>query len=288
MGFMKSTSLVLRRAAQLRLAEQLVDFNSAGVAVVATVDPINGNNTATLTDAVDMRLFRYVAFILSVGVIDEDVDFKLQEAQTAGGAYQDITGKVCSTLAGVGGDSKQQVIFVHRNELTADYFFVKGSVTVGNGTSSLVSITAIGIGPIGNTVENLDLASVDEIVGGGIYKGSKAYLIAADFTPSDTLVLADLTISTLESAGITLSAWEGPVSLPDGSVGMHHNVSAIAGAAPTEETIYGLAIVDELGDEDIIHTEKFDDPVPIAVEGDSVVYELIVPLPAVLETGLLA
>lgn len=267
------------------MANALTDLVANGIAIGATIDPIAGNNNAYSSDAIDLREFRGALFILSTGVIDEAVDFKLQEAETSGGAYQDISGKAITQLAGVGGDASQAMIYVKLSELSTDYFFVKAVVTVANGTSSLISCVGLGLSPIDEPVSDVDLASVVEIVGGSVYKGATVKFFVNDFTPTKDSLLAAATISVLGSAGVPLNAWEGPITLPSGRYGMHHDISAIAGPSPTSETLYGLVVIDTEGTGEAIHWELFEEPITIVKEGDAVVHELVVPLPQTLVSG---
>lgn len=128
-------------------------------AVVAAVSPLNGNNTTTLSDAVDMSKFGEALFVLLTGVIDQTVDFKLQESDASGGSYTDISGKSITQLANTA-DGKQAVINLKADELSAGKRFVKAAVTVGNGTSSLVAVVGLGMSPRFGPASDDDLATV--------------------------------------------------------------------------------------------------------------------------------
>jgi len=284
---LKSLSPVMSRANKLTLAESMVDFWGGGIAVAGKIQPVNGNNTATLTGAVDSRKFRFLMAVLQVGVNDEVVDFKLRCSETSGGSYDDVSGKAATQIAGTG-DNNIKVIFVRYSELPSDHPFVKASVTVGNGTSSLVSCLILGIDPLTEAVVDVDDAQVSEIVGGSAYRGAKAFFFTNEVTLTELTVLGGLTISALASTGVNLDSWEGPVLLPNGSAAMHHNVSAIAGVSPTSETLKGIAVVAADGTT-LLHAERFPGSgVPITAEGHGVVYELLLPLPAALPTGYTA
>lgn len=136
---------------------------SERVAVCATVDPVNGNNAATSSDAVDMSKFHSAMFILTMGVIDATVDFKLQESATSGGSYTDITGKAITQFAATD-DGKQAVINLRSDELGAGKRYVKAVVTVGNNTSSLVSVICLGLDPRHGPASDDDLATVAQII----------------------------------------------------------------------------------------------------------------------------
>jgi hypothetical protein len=132
-------------------------------AIVATIDPQNGNNAATSSDAVDMSKFHEAMFILATGVIDETVDFKLQESDASGGSYTDITGKAITQLAATD-DNKQAVITLKSEELGTGKRHVKAVATVGNGSSSLICVIALGMNPRFGPASDDDLSSVVQIV----------------------------------------------------------------------------------------------------------------------------
>jgi hypothetical protein len=134
------------------------------MAVVGTIDPFNGNNATTLSDAVDMSKFHEAVFILSIGANDSTVDFKLTESATSGGSYTDITGKAITQEAGGDDDNKQWVISLKSEELSSGKQFVKASVTIGNGTTNLISLVALGLRPRFAPASDDDLASVSQIV----------------------------------------------------------------------------------------------------------------------------
>ena len=136
---------------------------SERAAIVATVDPFNGNNAATSSDAVDMAKFHEAMFILALGSIDAVVDFKLQESDASGGSYTDITGKAITQLAGTD-DNKQAVITIKSEELSTGKRYVKAVVTVGSGTTSYVCVIGLGMQPRFGPAGNDDLATVAEIV----------------------------------------------------------------------------------------------------------------------------
>jgi hypothetical protein len=136
---------------------------SERVAVVGVIQPINGNNATTLTAAIDMQPWGSLLAILQVGVIDQVVDFKLQECATSGGSYTDISGKSI-TQAAATDDGKTYLINLQAEELASGSRYVKASVTVGNGTSSLVSVVCLGFDAKYGPGSDSDLTSVAQIV----------------------------------------------------------------------------------------------------------------------------
>ena len=106
--------------------------------VVGTVDPANKNNSTSLTDAIDMSKFSEVMFVVLTGDMDNTLDFKVQEAATSGGSYSDLSGKAVTQLPAhaSNNDNKQLIVSVKSEELSAGKQFVKGSLTIGNGTTT--------------------------------------------------------------------------------------------------------------------------------------------------------
>lgn len=132
--------------------------------VVSIIAPINLNNATTLSTAVDMTVYQMAMFVITLGVIDTTVDMKLKESATSGGSYTDISGKAITQLAGTD-DGKQAIIFVRATELGTGKYFVKASVTVGNGTSSLGAVVGIGLRPFAGYDTANDSSTVAEIIG---------------------------------------------------------------------------------------------------------------------------
>ena len=137
---------------------------SERAAVVATIDPANHNNSTQTSDAVDMSLFHEAMFILIAGTNDSTIDFKLQESDSAGGSYSDISGKSITQETGGDEDNKQWIINLKSEELSAGKQFVKASVTLGNGTTNFVGLVGLGLNPRFAPASDDDLASVSQII----------------------------------------------------------------------------------------------------------------------------
>src|SRR5262245_28426320 len=134
-------------------------------AVCATIDPFNGNNAATASDAIDMSKFGEAMFILLAGAIDHTVDFKLQEsANSDGSSASDISGKAITQESGGDDDNKQWVISVKSEELSAGKRYVKALATIGNGTTNLIACVGLGVRPRFGPASDDDLASVSQII----------------------------------------------------------------------------------------------------------------------------
>src|SRR5437763_9991613 len=112
--------------------------------IVATIDPTNNNNNTFLSDAEDMSKFSEVMAMLILGAIDITIDMKLRDSATSGGTYADISGKAITQLTGGTQDNNQYIIGLKAEELNAGTQFVKVSVTVANGTSSLICLCVLG------------------------------------------------------------------------------------------------------------------------------------------------
>src|SRR2546423_1048101 len=111
--------------------------------VVGMIAPVNGNNATTLSAAIDMSKWSEIMAILLVGVIDQTGDMNLRDSATSGGTYADISGKAIPQLAATD-DGKQAIISLKAEELNAGAQFVKVSVAVANGTSSLICLCVLG------------------------------------------------------------------------------------------------------------------------------------------------
>lgn len=136
---------------------------SEAAAVVAVLNPINGNNASTPTTTFHAKNYRSYLAILKVGVIDQAVDFKLQCSATQTGTYTDIPGKVIAQVSATQ-DNTQHVINLKTEEIPADQPWVRGLVTVGNGTSSLVDVTILGLHPRIGPGTDHDASSVLQVI----------------------------------------------------------------------------------------------------------------------------
>lgn len=137
---------------------------SERMAVMATIDPANLNNSTATSDAVDMSKFDEAIFILIAGAIDNTVDFKLEQSDASGfgSGVSDVTGKAITQETGGDDDNKQWVINLKAEEMTKRY--VRASVTVGNGTTNIAGLVGLGLRPRYAPASNHDLASVSQII----------------------------------------------------------------------------------------------------------------------------
>ncbi len=115
-----------------------------GPAIAAFLNPLNANNTVTNTGYVDLHIYAEVLFVVELGAVDSTVDFKLRQADDTSGTNEaDLTGKAITQLGGTD-DNKKVVVHMKASELTASGRYVRGRLTVGNGTTNIVSVVALG------------------------------------------------------------------------------------------------------------------------------------------------
>ena len=134
----------------------------AGVA--GKIDPQNGNNSTLNTDYVDMSKWHEALFIFQVGSVDNTVDCLVREStSTSDGGGQTLSGKSATQLDS-NSDNKVVVINVKAEELSAGYRYLRGRMTVGNGTTNLVSAVALGLKPRFGPATDDDLATVAQVV----------------------------------------------------------------------------------------------------------------------------
>jgi hypothetical protein len=139
---------------------------SEHIAVVATVDPIDGNNSTIKTDAVDMSKFHEAMFVLLTGVLASSgtiTAIKLQEsATTSDGDFTDLSGKSATSL-GDTDDAKQVVFNLKAEELTTGKRYARLVATV-SAHSQLVAAIGLGVKPRFGPASDDDLSSVAQIV----------------------------------------------------------------------------------------------------------------------------
>lgn len=276
--FRQSGSLRFASEVSRELAVQMTPGLSGQSGIVSTIPPLNGNGAATSGDPVDMRNWDKVVFQLVVGVIDETIDFELQESETSGGSYDTVPGKTVTQLPGTA-DGKAVQIEVRLRDLTTDHLWVKPVVTVGNGTSSLVSVIGTGFGPKNQPLADIDLADVLQIV------PSKSGLFAAFFTnpvvPGVNTDMDDFTLSA-NFAGVPLDSLVGPTNSSDGGAYMTQLVQVVADGPPTEENLKGCVVYRLIGGvASYVFSDVFGVDVPIINDADSLAYTLRIPTNAV-------
>ena len=131
--------------------------------IVGVINPANNNNNTFLSNAIDMSKWSELYVILQLGAIDITIDMKLRDSATSGGTYADISGKAITQLTGGTQDNNQYIIGLKAEELNAGTQFVKVSVTVANGTSSLICLCVLGKAVYKPATDN-DLTTVAQVV----------------------------------------------------------------------------------------------------------------------------
>ena len=139
---------------------------SERLAVVATVDPMDGATTARSSDYVNMEEFDKLLAIVLVGAITGTIDAKLEQATDSSGTdVKDVTGKAITQVAD-DEDNGQMLINLRADELDMDNGFthVRLTVTPTGGTTNLLGAVILAGDPKNYPASNYDLASVAEII----------------------------------------------------------------------------------------------------------------------------
>ena len=139
---------------------------SERVAVVATVDPIDGATTARSSDYVDMADFDKLLGIVLIGAITGTIDAKFEQAKDGSGTdVKDVTGKAATQVAD-DGDAGQVLINLRADELDIDNGFTHARLTVTptGGTTNLLGAVILAGDPKNYPASGSDLASVAEII----------------------------------------------------------------------------------------------------------------------------
>lgn len=137
---------------------------SERIAVVGKIDPANNNNSSVNTDYVDMAKWHEALFIFQLGAVDSTTDCLVRESTTTSdGGGQTLSGKSATQLTS-SDDNKVVVINVKAEELSPGYRYLRGRMTVGNGTTNMGSAIALGVVPRFGPASDDDLAAVAQIV----------------------------------------------------------------------------------------------------------------------------
>ncbi len=132
--------------------------------VVGKIDPANANNSTVNTDYVDMSKFHEALFVFQLGSVDSTVDCLVREStSTSDGGGQTLSGKSATQLT-ASDDNKVVMISVKSEELSNGYRYLRGRMTVGNGTTNIVSAIALGMRPRFAPASDDKLAAVAQIV----------------------------------------------------------------------------------------------------------------------------
>ncbi len=132
--------------------------------VVGKIDPANANNSTVNTDYVDMSKFHEALFIFQLGSVDNTVDCLVREStNTSDGGGQTLSGKTATQLV-ASDDNKIVMISVKSEEMSNGYRYLRGRMTVGNGTTNIIGAIALGLRPRFAPASDDKLAAVAQIV----------------------------------------------------------------------------------------------------------------------------
>jgi hypothetical protein len=122
----------------------MLQLPSEHAIVVTTIDPATGNNTTKQTGSVDMSKFLQAYFILLTGSCDNTVDFKLQ-GSSDNSNWTDLPNKAITQLNAQ--SNKQAVLNVQSGNMLPTYRYVRGFLTLGNGTTQTFAVVGLGMMP---------------------------------------------------------------------------------------------------------------------------------------------
>jgi hypothetical protein len=106
------------------------------------IAPVSLNNASGTVIEIDTLGFNYAQFILSVGATAGNISvFKIQESDTSGSGFADITGAAPASLPGTSDDNKRYAVNVNCGGVRKRYMQVV--LTEDNTGAALVHVSAI-------------------------------------------------------------------------------------------------------------------------------------------------
>jgi len=114
------------------------------IGIVATVDPVDANNTDGSSDTIDMSKWSEVMFIIALGVLNDSATDTVTIYEAPGSAMSGetaITGKA-QDIVGTD-DAKQFIISVKAEELTPGNRYIRSKQN-NSAHSQLMAIVALG------------------------------------------------------------------------------------------------------------------------------------------------
>lgn len=135
------------------------------LALVAAIDPDSYAANTYYTDAIDMKYWERVVFVVSVGDMASTatVDFSVVEGTTTTPTTAMDPAKAITQLTQAGTDAdKQALVEVRAEEMDPANRYIRGKLVVGTNACD-VSVVALADG-WHKPASDFDLASVDEIV----------------------------------------------------------------------------------------------------------------------------
>ncbi len=108
--------------------------------VIMVASPQLKDNGAAVVAYADRAGYNHATLLLFVGALDIEVDAKLQECDTSGGSYTDITDAAITQVADTGDDT----VYAIEVDLTGPRKrFLKPVITVGDGSTGAYVAAAI-------------------------------------------------------------------------------------------------------------------------------------------------
>ena len=138
---------------------------SERLALVAGIDPDSYAANTYYTDAIDMKYWERVLFVVSVGdmAATATVDFSVVEGTTTSPTTAFGTAKAITQLTKAGtNNDKRALLEVRAEEMDPDNRYIRGKLVVGTDACD-VCVVALAEG-WHRPASDFDLASVDEIV----------------------------------------------------------------------------------------------------------------------------
>lgn len=268
----ENTDVILSKTTGINIVQSCLLSYLGGVKLVGQISPFNGNNAITTLAAVDSRKSTFLILIAQVGVIDEAVDVEILVSATEGGSYESY--HAFSQIPDTS-DNKQLLALLDCRQIPTETPWVKVTITVGNGTSSLVAMSLLSIGTGQEATPPTGLTSVLETYSEiGTPPFHAAFTVgSAPSTPVSnisSLTLADCT----GEEGVAVTDWSPIYNTSAAGVGAHANLQYVATTTPVEETLTGVVLFDPATG-NVIFCSPLKDNAPIAEVGDAVFCELL-------------
>jgi len=135
------------------------------IAIIATIDAVDGATSAVTSDWADTAKYPFVASYITIGAVGGVLNAKMQQAtDSSGTAAKDIAGAAITAI-GASDDNTQYIINVKTEELDDEggFQFVACVITPVTG-ANLISCTILGSMPRYAPVLDHDLSTVAEII----------------------------------------------------------------------------------------------------------------------------
>ncbi len=139
------------------------------LSLIGTIDPDAYSANTYTTDEIDMKNFKRVMFILTVGTLGSSatVDFEINggSASNAGSHATLLTGKDATQLTQAGGDSDKQVIIEVSSEEVAQQGlrYIEAEMIVGTASCD-AGVVVLGELAHYSNATDVDLSTVAEVI----------------------------------------------------------------------------------------------------------------------------